>query len=183
MPLEAAAPAVGAATDQAWSMVDLALGLGLGLSTLVGLWRGLIKEVLSLLGWGVAYFAAQWWGPQAAVWVPVGSLGSRLNLLAGMMVVFVLAWLCWALVMWAVRELVSATGLGGTDRLLGAAFGLMRGLLVALVAYTLLSMTPITHWAPWQASKALPWLAVVLQGLRPVLPAEVIRHLPPDHAS
>jgi membrane protein required for colicin V production len=167
-----------AAAAPAWSIVDLALGVGLLLSMLVGVWRGLLKEMLSLMGWVVAYFAAQWWGPKAGAFVPVGEAGTRLNVLAGMMVVFVAVWLGWAVLTWAVREIVRASGLGGTDRLLGGVFGLMRGMLVALVVYTLVSMTPMRQWAPWTESRAIPWLQVVVEGLRPVLPDEVVKFLP-----
>ena len=40
--------------------VDLAMLLWLVVSMLVGLARGLVFEMLSLIGWGVAYFAALW---------------------------------------------------------------------------------------------------------------------------
>jgi len=160
------------ALPPAWTLVDVALGLGLALSMLVGAWRGLVTEMLALFGWGVSYFSAQWFGPQAALHVPVGESGSRVN------VVFVAAWLAWALLSWAVRAMVQASGLSGADRMLGAAFGLVRGLLVALVLYTLVSMTPMTQWGPWQASHAVPWLQVLMQGLKPVLPEGVSRYLP-----
>lgn len=163
---------------QAWSIVDLALVLGLLLSMLVGLWRGLVTELLSLIGWVVAYFAAQWFGPQAGATLPVGEAGSRVNVVAGMMVVFLATWLAWAVLSWAVCQIVKASGLGGTDRLLGGMFGLLRGVLVALVLYTLACMTPITEWAPWQASHGVPWLHMGLEVVRPLLPAEVVKFLP-----
>lgn len=165
-----------------WSIVDLALAIGLGLSVIVGAWRGLVTEVLSLIGWVVAYFAAQWWGPRAGLSLPVGEPGSRLNALAGMMLVFVAAWIGWALISWALRQVVKASGLSGTDRLLGAGFGLMRGLLVALVLYTVIGMTPMTQWAPWQNARAVPWLAVALEAVRPMLPQDVVKYLPSARA-
>jgi membrane protein required for colicin V production len=97
-----------------------------------------------------------------------------------------MAWLVWALLTWALREMVSASGLGGTDRLLGGMFGVLRGLLVALVIYTMASMTPLTQWAPWQSSRTLPWLHTVLVGLRPILPERILQFLPtapPDDSS
>jgi len=161
-----------------WSIVDLAFGLGVLLSMLVGVWRGLLKELMSLIGWVVAYVCAQAFGAQAGLTLPVGEPGGRLNVVAGMMVVFVGAWLGWALLTWAVRQMVAASGLGGTDRALGGAFGLMRGVLVALVVTTLVSMTPVRQWEPWQTSRTVPWLHAMLEGLRPWLPLEVSRHLP-----
>lgn len=160
------------------SIVDLAVLIGLLLSMLVGLWRGLVTELLSLMGWAVAYFMAQWWGPAAGLTLPVGEPGTKINAAAGMLVVFVATWLGWVLLSWALRQIVHASGLSGTDRVLGAVFGLMRGVLVALVVYTLASMTPMTQWEPWTSSRAVPWLHAVLEGLRPLLPGEVLEFLP-----
>ena len=53
------------------------------------------------------------------------------------MLAFVCAWLAWALVSWGISQLIQASGLGGSDRLLGAVFGLVRGLLAALVIFVL----------------------------------------------
>lgn len=162
----------------AWTLVDLVLLLGLGLSVVVGAWRGLLTEMLSLAGWGVSYFAAQWFGPAGAEMVPLGQPGSRLNMLAGMIVVFVLAWLVWALISWALSKLIRASVLSAPDRLLGAGFGLIRGVVVALVVATLVNMTPLATWAPWHASRGVAWLQVLLKGLRPVLPEQVVKFLP-----
>lgn len=165
-------------SGQGASIVDLALLLGLLLSMLVGLWRGLVTELLSLIGWVVAYFMAQWFGPQVGATLPIDEPGSRVNVLAGMMVVFLATWLGWAVLSWAVRQIVKASGLGGADRLLGAMFGLLRGVLVALVLYTLACMTPIVEWAPWQASRGVPWLHEGLEVIQPLLPPEVVKFLP-----
>ncbi|MBC7702312.1 MAG: CvpA family protein [Massilia sp.] len=159
-------------------MVDVALALGLFLSIIVGAWRGLVTEVLALLGWAVAYFAAQWYGPEGAKLIPVGEPGSRLNLISGMLVVFVLAWLVWALISWAVAQMIKASVLSGPDRLLGAGFGLVRGVVVALVVCTVVSMTPVARWEPWQASRGVAGLQILLTGLRPVLPEQVVKFLP-----
>ncbi len=160
------------------SLVDVALALGLLLSVIVGAWRGLVIEVLALLGWAVAYFAAQWYGPQGATFIPVGEPGSRVNLISGMLVVFVLAWLVWALISWAVAQMIKASVLSGPDRVLGAVFGLVRGVVVALVVCTVVSMTPVARWAPWQASQGVAGLQILLTGLKPVLPEQVVKFLP-----
>lgn len=167
-----------AVTTGDWSLIDLVLVIGLALSALVGIWRGLIKEVMALLGWVVAYFMAQWFGPEAGTWVPVGAPGSSANVAAGMVVVFVATWLGWALVTWAVTQVIKESGLGGADRFLGGVFGLMRGVLVALVIVTIVRATPVAEWQPWQASVGVSWLGILFEGLRPVLPEQVIEYLP-----
>jgi membrane protein required for colicin V production len=82
------------------------------------------------------------------------------------------------LLAWAVTQMVKASGLGGTDRLLGAVFGLLRGVVVALAVVTLVSMTPLAQWGPWQASRGVGLLQIFLEGLRPVLPEQVVKFLP-----
>ena len=161
-----------------WNLIDLVLLIGLGLSILVGAWRGLLTELLALMGWAVAYFSAQWFGPLGATMVPVGTPGSRLNLIAGMLVVFVLAWLLWALLSWGLSQAMRASVLSGSDRLLGSFFGLARGVVVALVVCTLVNMTPLARWEPWQASRGVAWLQIFMTGLRPVLPEQVVKFLP-----
>ncbi len=162
----------------AWTLPDLLLLVGLGLSVVVGAWRGLVKETLSLAGWGVSYFSAQWFGAGMGANLPVGQLGERLNVLAGMIVVFVLAWLVWALISWALTQVVRASPLSAPDRVLGAGFGLLRGVVVALAVVTLVGMTPVAKWPSWQASRGVAWMQVLLKGLRPVLPEQVIQFLP-----
>ena len=62
-------------TLPALSLVDWTLLAVLALSVVVGLWRGFVFECLSLAGWVVAWFAAQWGAPHLAVKLPVGSVG------------------------------------------------------------------------------------------------------------
>jgi membrane protein required for colicin V production len=161
-----------------WTLVDLILVVGLGLSVIVGGWRGLVRELLALAGWGVSYFMSQWFGPNVGPMVPIGQPGTRLNVIAGMIVVFVLVWLTWALISWAVIQVVRASALSGPDRLMGAVVGFVRGVVVALAVVTLVSMTPVAKWEPWKASRGVAWLQVLLKGLRPVLPEQVIEFLP-----
>lgn len=163
---------------QAWTWLDMVLLGGLLGSVLLGAWRGLVTELLALMGWVVAWLAARFLGADVARYVPLGVTGDQLNLLSGMVLAFVGAWLAWALVSWGISQLVQASGLGGSDRLLGAVFGLMRGLLAALAIYVLVSMTPVAQAESWRVSRGVAWLGTVLQGLRPILPPEVVQFLP-----
>lgn len=161
-----------------WTWLDLALLIGLTASVLLGAWRGLLTELLALMGWVVAWLAARFLGADVATHVPVGSPGDQVNLVSGMVLAFVGAWLVWALVSWGVSKLIQASGLGGSDRLLGALFGLARGLLAAMAFFVLVSMTPAAQADVWRASRGVSWLGSVLQGLRPILPPEVVQFLP-----
>ena len=158
--------------------VDWALIAVLTLSVVVGLWRGLVFEVLSLVGWIVAFIAAQMFAVQAAAFVPVGTPGSAFNHGVAFLGVFVLALLVWAVGSRLARMLIHATPLQPVDRALGGVFGLARGAVLLLVVATVVMLSPAQRSLAWQHSQGAAWLATVLQGLKPVLPEAIGRHVP-----
>jgi len=158
--------------------VDWALAAALALSVVVGLWRGLVFEVLSLLGWVVAYVAAQALASTAAPLLPIGAPGGGLNQAAAFALVFVVALLAWALASRLLRLVIHATPLQVVDRMLGGAFGLLRGAVLLLAVATVVAMTPAARSPAWQHSQGAAWLAAALHGLKPVLPESLAQHLP-----
>lgn len=157
---------------------DIVLAAVLALSVLVGLWRGLVREVMALAGWVAAYIAAQTLSGMVAPWVPVGSTGGVLNLAVAFVLTFLGVFVVWALLTRLISALVKATPLSAVDRLFGAAFGLARGLIVLLVAATVLAMTPAAQAPWWQHSAGAQWLGALLKGLKPAMPEPVRRLLP-----
>lgn len=158
--------------------VDWALLAVLVVSVLVGLWRGFVFEVMSLLGWLVAWIAAQWFAVDLARHVPVGAPGSTLQLAVAFVLCFLAALIVWTLVARLVRMLLHATPLSAFDRVLGAAFGLLRGGVLLLVVATVVLLTPWGKSPGWRASHGAMWLNTALHGLKPVLPETVARRLP-----
>ena len=161
--------------DIGW--VDWALLAVLLASVIVGLVRGLVFEVLSLLGWVAAYIAAADDGPRVRAARAGGAPGSALNHGAAFAIVFVLALIVWMLMARLIRLLVHATPLTLIDRTLGGVFGLVRAMVLLLAVATVVSFTPAVRAGPWQASHGAAWLGVLLSGLKPVLPPAVARHL------
>ena len=160
-----------------FSWVDwAALGLLL-VSMVVGVVRGLVFEIFSLLGWGVAYFGAQWATPVLMPYLPLGASGSAVNRVASFVCAFILILIVWGLVSRLVRMLIHASALSPLDRALGLGFGFARGMLVLLVITTVAGLTPVNSSQAWQQSRAQVWLNVVLNGLEPLLPDEVSLHL------
>lgn len=162
----------------ALSWVDGMLLAVLVISVVVGLWRGLVFELMSLVGWVAAYVAAQALSPQLAVWVPIGTPGSALHQGAAFAATFVLALMAWSLLARLLRMVVHATPLTFIDRLLGAGFGLLRGAVLLLALTTVVALTPAVRSAAWQESRGAAWLGAALQSIQPWLPDEVARHLP-----
>lgn len=158
--------------------VDWTLLAVLAVSAVVGLVRGFVFEAMSLAGWAVAWFAAQWFAADLAPHLPVGAPGGALNHAAAFVACFVVALLAWALLARLVRLLVRATPLSPADRVLGAGFGLARGAVLLLALATVVALTPVRQSAPWRESHGAMWLNTAMQGLKPVLPEDLARHLP-----
>ncbi|BDU58780.1 bacteriocin production protein [Limnohabitans sp. MORI2] len=163
---------------QAISAVDWILLAVLGLSLLLGMWRGIVQEVLSLVGWVAAFYVSQMYAPLAAAWLPMEGSSQMLRYAAGFVVVFVAVLVATVLVSWVVKKLVSAVGLGPLDRLLGSLFGLMRGVVILLAVTVFVGMTPMRETDGWKQAQGAQWLQQFLHVLKPVLPADFGKYLP-----
>ena len=163
---------------QLLSAVDWMLLAVLCLSFLLGLWRGIVQEVLSLAGWVAAFYVSQIYAPMAAAWLPMEGSSQMLRYAAGFVVVFVAVLVATVLVSFVVKKLISAVGLGPLDRLLGSLFGLMRGVVILLAVTVLVGMTPMRETEAWKQAQGARWLQQLLHVLKPVLPADFGKYLP-----
>ena len=163
---------------QALSAVDWILLAVLGLSFLLGIWRGIVQEVLSLVGWVAAFYVSQMYAPMAAAWLPMEGSSQMLRYAAGFVVVFVAVLVGTVLVSALIIKLISAVGLGPLDRLLGSLFGLMRGVVILLAVTVFVGMTPMRDTEAWKQAQGTQWLQQFLHVLKPVLPADFGKYLP-----
>jgi len=159
------------------STTDWALLAVLALSLLVGLWRGLVFEVLSVLGWVAAFFLAQWFAPDVAALLPMSSFNQPTRYAAAFVLTFIVSVFVAGLLASMVRKMVAAVGLRPVDRLLGAVFGVVRGLVLLLAVAVAISMTPLKDSPWWQESTGAPVLSAALKGLKPALPEQFSRFL------
>ncbi len=157
--------------------VDGGLLLILLLSALVGLWRGLVYEVLSVLTWVAAFLLAQGYAQQAAEMLPLGNLSAPLKTAAGFVSVFIGSAVIGGLVAASVKRMVAAVGLRPIDRVLGGLFGLLRGGVVLLALAIVVGLTPLRSHSQWQDSAVAQLLDTGLAALKPLLPQAVAKHL------
>jgi len=150
----------------------------LALSLLIGAWRGLIYEVLSLGTWVAAFFVAQWFAPVAAQWLPMAGATETIQYAAGFIVVCILAMFAGSILTWLISRLFRVAGLRPADRMLGAMFGALRGVVLMLVTTVLVGMTPMQHDAWWAESVGAHWASAMVKGLKPVLPQDFVKYLP-----
>jgi membrane protein required for colicin V production len=159
--------------------VDWALLAVLLLSIAVGVWRGFVFELMSLAGWVVAWFAAQWLAPEISPHLGfMGESGSLPVHAAAFALGFVGVLLAWSLLARLLRLLLHATPLSVPDRLLGGGFGVLRGVALLLVVATVVSFTPAAQSQAWRVSHGAHWLGLSLQAVKPLLPQASRQKLP-----
>jgi membrane protein required for colicin V production len=161
------------------SLTDWILLGVLLISMMVGFWRGLVYEVLSLAGWVAAFILAQWWAADAADVLPfLKGAAAQVQYAFAFVLVFVAALFAAGLLSWLIKKLVETVGLRPVDRSLGAIFGLMRGVLLLLVLTVVLQLLGLSAEEWWQNAQGPAWLNVLLSGLRPFLPQSLLEFLP-----
>ena len=149
----------------------------LAFSMLLGAWRGLVYEVLSVLGWAVSFYAAQYFAPVVAGWLPLQSSSETVRYAAAFVLVFVAAVFTAGGLAFLFKKLIEAIGLRPVDRTMGAAFGLVRGVILLLAAAVVINMTALEKSVWWQESKGAPLLSATLKGLKPALPEQFAKYL------
>lgn len=136
---------------------DWAIVAALVISGLISLWRGFVKEALSLVIWSAALIiAVLFHQPLAEVLSPHIETPSLRDIVA-IAILFFSTLIVGSIIRLLISGLVNATGLSGTDRFLGLLFGLLRAVVVILaILITLPDYIPIDQDGWWQESALIP---------------------------
>jgi membrane protein required for colicin V production len=149
---------------------DYAILAIIGLSIGLGWWRGFVYELLSLLGWVIAYFVARLFAPGVTPWVPDMVASEAAKTAVAYACLFTGTLIVSGIVAWLLSKLVKFVGLGWMDGSMGALFGLLRGLLLVLVLVLLAGLTDLPQQPFWRdawSSKALQGVALFTKDFLP----------------
>jgi membrane protein required for colicin V production len=146
-------------------------------SAALGVWRGVVGEIIALVAWILAFFVAKWFGAEVARVFFTGIGDPALRIVAAWVAVFFVVLVLMALLRMAVHGMLKALGLSLSDRLLGVVFGVARGLLVVLVLVAAGGMTSAPKEKWWsEAYFSAPLETAVLAG-KAWLPADVAKRI------
>jgi membrane protein required for colicin V production len=159
------------------TVVDYAVLAIVGLSVLISVWRGAVREVLALAAWVIAFLAAQAYAGTVAAYLPPAIETPALRLLAGFGCVFVLVLLLTTLLAVAISVLLRSAGLGPVDRGLGAVFGLARGMLVVVILVLVCGLTTFPRTSAWRDAMLSAPLEAAAASVMPFLPYELARRI------
>lgn len=161
--------------------VDYAILIILFVSAILGLVRGFLREVASLLIWILGFWLAVRYAP------PIGQAmtfikSSEDRLIVGYGVVLVATLIVSTLVGMLLKKLVESSGAGVGDRSLGTLFGAARGvvLVTTLILVGEMALAPLPPW--WRQSKLIPYAEPLVRVARRLSPAQVVDFRPLQQA-
>jgi membrane protein required for colicin V production len=148
-----------------------------GASVVLSVMRGFTRELLALLAWIAAFIVATSASGTVAGWLANSISDESLRALTAFVAVFVGTLLLVSIAGLMLSQAVRRAGLGVEDRLLGAVFGLARGLLIVMVAVLLAGLTPLPRQPAWVNAMLSPPLEALAGALKPWLPQVFSRNI------
>jgi membrane protein required for colicin V production len=140
----------------AFNQVDIVILIITVLSSAFGLWRGLIKEVLSLLTWIAALLVSRVYSEPLAGLMTGVIENDGIRYVSAFAILFVIVMMFGTFLNFLMSKLLNVTGLKLADRLLGAGFGVARGVIIVLVIMFITSMF-VSETELWQQSQLVPY--------------------------
>lgn len=140
----------------AFNQVDIVILIITVLSSMFGLWRGLLKEVLSLLTWIAALLVSRVYSEPLAGLMTGMIENDGIRYVTAFAMLFVTVMMFGTFLNFLISKLLNVTGLKLADRLLGAVFGVARGVIIVLVILFITSMF-VSETELWQQSQLIPY--------------------------
>ena len=149
---------------------DYALIAVVGLSALIGIWRGLVREVFALAGWVAAIVVALAFAGEVARLIPPGFAAPPVRTVIAFTVLFIVILVVVSIAGLLFTKAVRAVGLGLANRTLGGVFGFARGALILLVIALAAGLTAVPKEPFWREAKLAPPLETAAIAVKPYLP-------------
>jgi len=153
--------------------IDLAILGVIGLSALISLIRGFVKEALSLVSWVLAGVIATRYFSVLAEQLKGYIENPYIQIAAAFAILFIATLIVGGIIGFIVSTVVKVTGLGGLDKVLGVVFGGLRGVFIITVLVLLAGLTPIPEESWWQSALLPPYFAGMAEWLSALIPDDV----------
>ena len=148
----------------------------LGLSVLLAVFRGVVREITALAGWAAALILSGLFAPDLAQWLP-GSLSHMLRAIIAYLVIFLGVLLLSGVIGLLLAKLFRAAGLGLADRAVGALFGLARGAVIVFVGVMLAGLTSLPREPSWREAALSGPIETAVLAARPALPKDLAQRI------
>ena len=156
---------------------DYAVLIIIGISIVVSMMRGAVREVLAIAGWLAAIFAAKTYAIELVPLLPADIPTESLKILAAHIIVFFGVLVIASLLTIALSSLIKKIGLNWFNRFLGGFFGFARGLIIVCVLVFLAGLTSFPKDARWTNAMFSSPLEALVKSALPLLPLAVTKHI------
>ena len=143
-------------------------------STVVGVSRGVVREILAIVGWAVAIFLALNYSPELARVIPLESLGTAVRTACVAVIIVVLTLFTCGLFGKICSRLLATAEITFEDRAIGSVFGFARGVVVVCLAVFLLGMTSAVRTGQWRNSVLIVPCERIIDFTMPYMPETIV---------
>ncbi len=152
--------------------IDMGIVVLVLLSAIVGFVRGFVREVFSLTTWVAAGVVAYLFYEKLAGQLPFNIPNDLVRYGVAILLIVLGVFILGAIINYLFGKAINAIGLGGTDRVLGGAFGVLRGALVVTLMVLLmgLGLTTLTDTPLWKESKLVPHFVNAAEWIKKEIP-------------
>ncbi|MGI9227888.1 MAG: CvpA family protein [Gammaproteobacteria bacterium] len=176
------------------SWIDLGIAIILLISVGIAMFRGFVKEAISLASWIIAIWLAMTFSSQVALFLPssideatinLGTEGveaSKLRVGIAFILIIVGTLIAGSLLNYILSQLTQTRALRGIDRILGAFFGVVRGAAVVVIVILLASLTSFPRSDIWKTSQFLPPFELAARKVIDIMPPEYSKYFSFDDA-
>jgi membrane protein required for colicin V production len=158
--------------------VDYAVLGVVGVSVLLSVFRGAVREVMALASWVGAFLIARYFAPMCSSVLPASLSHPWLRLALAFAGLMLVSLVLFALATVALTRVVRRSKLVPWDRALGVVFGLARALVILVALALAAGLTPLPRDPAWRNALVGPPLVMLAKKARAFLPqalAERIR--------
>ncbi len=156
--------------------VDIVVFVVIGFSVIIGLFRGLVKEAISLATWVLGVWVSLSFSSSFAKMLPFQVGDQTVQTLIAFVIIFLVILVVGGVINYLIGQLVDKTGLSGTDRTMGLVFGFLRGGLIVAIMVLLATLTNMPHEEWWHQSLTLPYFHDAAVWLKALLPDSLAQH-------
>ena len=150
-------------------------------SSIYGVYRGLIKEILSLIGLVLSFYLASNFDNLLANLVPIENKSDFL-IISAFILIFVSTLILTSLLIKIISKVLKFAGLSILNRFFGFIFGMARGLVVILVILYLNQLIPFINLIDPSESMLIPFLDPIFSIVLEYLPNYQSTHVEYDYA-
>lgn len=143
------------------------------ISIIISVLRGLVREILSLIGWVAAFVVASMFAESVAPHLSMLPSHPVLRTIAAFLLLLLGMALGMAILNWGIMRAIQAAGLTLADRGLGGLFGLARGVVIVLALVMVGGMTKLPQMDFWKNAMFSPLAETAVKTVKAWLPADI----------